>query len=51
MKNEITVVVVTYRTDKNILLKCLKSIDNKIKVIIVENSKKFENESFFKKKI
>ena len=50
MKNEITVVIVTYQTNKNILLKCLKSIDNKIKIIIVENSKKFENDNFFKKK-
>ena len=27
MKKKITIVVVTYQTNKNILLKCLKSID------------------------
>ena len=33
MKKKITVVVVTYQTNKNILLKCLKSIDKDIKII------------------
>ena len=50
MKKEITIVVVTYQTNRNILFKCLKSINKKIKVIVVENSKKFENELTFKKK-
>ena len=42
MKKKITIVVVTYQTNKNILLKCLKSIDKDIKIIIIENSKRFE---------
>ena len=33
--NNLTVVIVTYLTDKKILLNCLKSINKKIKVIIV----------------
>ena len=39
--NNLTVVIVTYLTDKKILLNCIKSIDKKINIIIVENSKKF----------
>ena len=50
MKKKITIVVVTYQTNRKILLKCLKSINKNIKVIIIENSKKFENEKIFKKK-
>ena len=50
MKKKITIVVVTYQTNSKILLKCLKSINKNIKVIIVENSKKFENAQLFKKK-
>ena len=47
MKKKITIVVVTYQTNSKILLKCLKSINKNIKVIIVENSKKFENAQLF----
>ncbi len=47
MKNKITVVIVTYKTNRNILEKCLSSIDRNIKILIVENSKKFENKHFF----
>tara|TARA_Y100000385_G_scaffold218711_1_gene228069 strand:- start:294 stop:1199 length:906 start_codon:yes stop_codon:yes gene_type:complete len=50
MKNILTVVIVTYRTNKKILNRCLSSIDKKIKIIIVENSKKFENKDYFTKK-
>ena len=32
----LTVIIVTYMTDKNILLNCLQSIDSNIKVIIVK---------------
>ena len=32
--NDLTVVVVTYLTKKDILLNCLKSIDKKVKIII-----------------
>ena len=50
MKNKITVIIVTYQTNKEILLKCLNSIDKKIKVIIIENSKKFKDQDNFSKK-
>lgn len=50
MKNKITVVIVTYKTNKNILKKCLSSIDKNIKILIIENSKKFENKNLFLKK-
>ena len=52
MKNikDLTVVIVTYFTDRKILLNCLNSIDKKTKIIIVENSKKFKNKSYFLKK-
>ena len=45
--NNLTVIIVTYLTNKKILLNCLKSIDRKIKVIIVENSKVFLNKKYF----
>jgi GT2 family glycosyltransferase len=48
--NNITVIIVTYLTKKNILLNCLNSIDNKIKVIIVENSNRFKYKKFFLRK-
>ena len=42
MKNKITVIIVTYKTNKRILENCLNSIDRNIKIIIIENSKNFE---------
>ncbi|MDA9062535.1 glycosyltransferase [Candidatus Pelagibacter sp.] len=48
--NNLTVVIVTYLTEKKILLNCLQSIDKKTKVIIVENSKSFKNKNYFIKK-
>jgi len=48
--SDVTVVIVTYLTKKDILLNCLKSIDKRIKIILVENSNKFSNEKFFLKK-
>jgi len=48
--NNLTVVIVTYLTKKDILLNCLKSIDKKIKVVIVENSTKFKDQKYFLKK-
>ena len=50
MKNQITVIIVTYQTSKEILLRCLNSIDKKIKIIIIENSKKFKDQVIFLKK-
>ena len=40
---ELTVIIVTFKTDKTILKNCLSSIDPKVKVIIVENSNQFQN--------
>jgi len=37
--NDLTIVIVTYRTDKKILTDCLNSIDPQINILIVENSK------------
>ncbi len=42
MKN-LTVVIVTYKTPEKIILDCLRSIDSKIKVLIVENSENFKH--------
>jgi len=50
MKNKITVIIVTYKTNKRILENCLNSIDRNIKVIIIENSENFELKKFFTKK-
>ena len=44
---ELTIVIVTYKTNADILKNCLNSIDTKIKTLVVENSNHFEN----KKKI
>jgi N-acetylglucosaminyl-diphospho-decaprenol L-rhamnosyltransferase len=49
MKN-LTIIIVTFLTSKKLLDKCLSSIDRKIKIIIVENSKKFKDKNFFLKK-
>jgi len=49
-KNKITVVIVTYQTNKNILFKCLKSINKNIKILIIENSNNFKDEEYFLKK-
>ena len=44
--NDLTVLIVTYKTNHKILEDCIKSIDGKSKIIIVENS----NDNEFKKK-
>ena len=44
MKN-LTVVIVTYKTPEKIILDCLKSIDSKIKVLIIENSENFKHKN------
>ena len=41
--NELTTIIVTYKTNIEILKNCLKSIDPKVKIIIVENSKNFKH--------
>ena len=52
MKNlgKVTVIILTYKTPKNIILGCIKSIDKKTNILIVENSKKFEHETLIEKK-
>ena len=44
--NDLTVLIVTFKTNHKILDDCIKSIDGKSKIIIVENS----NDEEFKKK-
>ena len=39
--SELTVIVVTFKTDIALLRNCLNSIDSRVKVVIVENSKNF----------
>ena len=41
--HNLSIVIVTSRTDKNILFDCINSIDSKVNILIVENSK---NEAF-----
>ena len=36
--NDLTVIIVTFRTNKEILYDCIDSIDPKVKVLIIENS-------------
>ena len=50
MKNKITVIIVTYKTNKGVLKKCLTSISKNIKILIIENSKEFKNKDWFSKK-
>ena len=42
--SDLSVIIVTYKTNLVILEKCLSSIDPSVKIIIVENSSKFINE-------
>ena len=42
--SNLSVVIVTYKTNLKILEKCLSSIDPSVKIIITENSSKFINE-------
>ena len=48
--DDLTVVILTYKTNEEILSNCLSSIDKRVKVKIIENSKKFKNEEKFLKK-
>ena len=53
MKNnrikDISINILTYRTDKKILENCIKSINISVPINIIENSKKFENKGCLKK--
>tara|TARA_B100001540_G_C15803065_1_gene640781 strand:+ start:818 stop:1714 length:897 start_codon:yes stop_codon:yes gene_type:complete len=53
MKNnripDISINILTYKTDKKILENCVKSINIPAPINIIENSKKFKDERYFKK--
>jgi N-acetylglucosaminyl-diphospho-decaprenol L-rhamnosyltransferase len=46
----LTIIIVTYKTNLRILEKCLDSIQSGTNVIIIENSKKFQNKNYIIKK-
>ena len=39
--SDLTIIIVTYRTDEKILTDCINSIENNIKIKIIENSSEF----------
>ena len=45
--SNLSIVIVTFLTDKKTLMNCLNSIDKRVKIIIVENSIKFKDKNFF----
>ena len=38
--NDLTVVIVTYKTSESIIIDCLKSINSNVNILIIENSEK-----------
>ena len=46
--NNLSVIILTYKTELDILEKCLSSIDSNIKILLIENSDKFINENQIK---
>ena len=48
--NNITIIIVTFLTNKKTLLNCLNSIDQRIQVLVIENSPKFKEKQFFTNK-
>ena len=46
--SNLTVNILTYRTNQEILKNCILSIDKSVKINLIENSKKLENENYFK---
>ena len=48
-KKKVTFIIVTYRS-KNVIHRCIKSIDSKIKIIVVENSNNFSIKKDLEKK-
>lgn len=46
---DLTVIIVTYRTPKDIITNCIKSIQKKVKILIIENSSNFEHSDLLKK--
>ena len=49
MLSNLTVVIVTYKTDEKILRNCINSIDKKIHIKIIENSEEFANRLEFER--
>ncbi len=47
--SELTVNILTHRTDINILTDCVKSISKDVSINIIENSQKFENKKYIEK--
>ncbi|MAH02334.1 MAG: hypothetical protein CMI70_00825 [Candidatus Pelagibacter sp.] len=47
--SDLTVIIVTFKTDRTILKKCLSSINNNVKIVIIENSKEFINKEEIEK--
>ena len=41
--SELTIIIVTYKTNIDVLKNCLNSIDKNIKILLIENSNFFEN--------
>jgi N-acetylglucosaminyl-diphospho-decaprenol L-rhamnosyltransferase len=48
--SQLTVVILTYKTNNQILLNCLNSIDKNVKIRIIENSSEFNKEEELLKK-
>ena len=48
--HNLTIVVVTYRTEEKILTDCLNSIDSQVKILLVENSKNNDFKKSFENK-
>ena len=44
---ELTILILTYKTNRDILHNCLNSIDKRVKIKIIENSQEFENKDEF----
>jgi GT2 family glycosyltransferase len=47
--SDLTILIVTYRTDEKILKDCINSIDSNIKIRIIENSSEFKFKEKFEK--
>ena len=47
--SNLTVNILTYRTNEEILKNCILSIDKSVKINLIENSTKLKNQLFFKK--
>tara|TARA_Y100000590_G_scaffold398817_1_gene481518 strand:+ start:34 stop:942 length:909 start_codon:yes stop_codon:yes gene_type:complete len=48
--SELTVIILTHKTDDTILENCLSSIDSEVKIILIENSSNFANKEEIEKK-